>query len=419
MREVLTISKLNAYVKSIIHNDPFLSYVEVRGEIINLKRYQNAVYFMLKEGDKARINAVTFNINTFPSTLKDGDEVLAKGRISVYEKSGSYQIICHEVNYYGLGEKLLALAKLKVKLEKQGLFDPKHKRPLPKFPRTIGIITPKDSAAQSDLITNIARRYPLVKLKIVNATFQGESAPGSLIRAFEILNNDNIDVLIIARGGGSSDDLWAFNDEDLILALSHKKMPLISAIGHEIDTTLVDYLADVRASTPTGAAELAVPDQSELRQDIANLEIRLSNAFNSKYSYLATSLKNLVTRPVLVNFSGVTQTIATTLNAHKLKLGAAISKIVNKYELINENFRERLKRSILLNMNRYSETLTHTSATLMSLNPRNILQRGYAFISKDEDIVTSSKDLSVDDAIKIQFSDGSVRAIIKEGEENE
>lgn len=419
MREVLTISKLNAYVKNIIHEDPFLAFVEVRGEIINLKRYNNAAYFTLKEGDLARISAVTFNIRSFPTTLKDGDEVLVRGRISVYEKSGTYQIICHEVNYYGLGAKLVALAELKVKLEKMGLFSADKKRPLPKFPRVIGIITPKDSAAQSDLITNIARRYPLVTLKIVNATFQGDNAPGSLISAFNILNEQDIDVLIIARGGGSSDDLWAFNDENLILALSKKKMPLISAIGHEIDTTLVDYLADVRASTPTGAAELAVPDQNELRQDSLNLEIRLYNAFNTKYTHLSTSLTNLMSRPVLMNFSAITNNLNTMLNNVTIKLSANITKIINKYELLNENYKERLNRSILVNMATLSENLTHQKATLMSLNPRNILKRGYAFISKEDEIVASATQLKPEDQIKIQFNDGSVKAIVTKGEENE
>ncbi len=419
MREVLTISALNRYVKNLISDDPFLNYVEVKGEIINLKRYANAVYFTLKEGDLARISAVTFSLNAFPSTLKDGDEVLVKGRVSVYEKSGAYQIVCHEVNYYGLGAKLVELAKLKVKLEKMGLFKEEHKRPLPKFPQVIGIITPKDSAAQSDLITNIKRRYPLVTLKIINATFQGDNAPASLIGAFNTLNNEAIDVLIIARGGGSSDDLWAFNDENLILALSKKKMPLISAIGHEIDTTLVDYIADKRASTPTGAAELAVPDQNELRQDALNLEIRLNNAFLSKYNTLATNVTNLTNRPVLTNFNAIITNLETILRSETTKLGAFMSKMINKHEVIFETLKEKQTKLILLRHAYYSEQSARLNATLSSLNPRNILKRGYAFISRDETIITSAQTLKDQDHIKIEFNDGAVAATINKGEDHE
>lgn len=419
MREVLSISALNRYVKNLISDDLFLNYVEVKGEIINLKRYANAIYFTLKEGDIARISAVSFNLNAFPSSLKDGDEVLAKGRVSVYEKSGSYQIVCHEVNYYGLGAKLVALAALKVKLEKMGLFSAEKKKPLPKFPRVIGIITPKDSAAQSDLLTNINRRYPLVTIKLINATFQGENAPASLIKAFNTLNNEDIDVLIIARGGGSSDDLWAFNDEKLILALSQKKMPLISAIGHEIDTTLVDYLADVRASTPTGAAELAVPDQNEVRQDTTNLEIRLNNAFLSKYNVLSAALLNLTSRPVLTNFNAVITNLQTILQNDTTRLSAYIGNIINKYTLAHEALKEKQKTLILLKHAYYREELGKSTSALMSLNPRNILQRGYAFISRDEEIITSSKALNTKDNIKIQFNDGTVNATITKGEDDE
>lgn len=419
MREVLSISALNRYVKNLISDDLFLNYVEVKGEIINLKRYANAIYFTLKEGDIARISAVSFNLNAFPSSLKDGDEVLAKGRVSVYEKSGSYQIVCHEVNYYGLGAKLVALAALKVKLEKMGLFSAEKKKPLPKFPRVIGIITPKDSAAQSDLLTNINRRYPLVTIKLINATFQGENAPASLIKAFNTLNNEDIDVLIIARGGGSSDDLWAFNDEKLILALSQKKMPLISAIGHEIDTTLVDYLADVRASTPTGAAELVVPDQNEVRQDTTNLEIRLNNAFLSKYNVLSASLLNLTSRPVLTNFNAVITNLQTILQNDTTRLSAYIGNIINKYTLAHEALKEKQKTLILLKHAYYREELGKSTSALMSLNPRNILQRGYAFISRNEEIITSSKALNTKDNIKIQFNDGTVNATITRGEDDE
>lgn len=419
MREILTISKLNNYVKNLIHGDPYLSYVEVRGEIINLKRYQSAVYFTLKEGDSARLSAVSFNVKAFPATLKDGDEVLASGRISVYEKSGTYQIICHDVSYYGLGAKLIALQALKVKLEKSGIFNADRKLKLPKFPRVIGIITPKDSAAQSDLLTNIKRRYPLVTIKVIHATFQGDGAPLSLIKAYNTLKDEAIDVLIIARGGGSSDDLWAFNDESLIMALSNKNVPLISAIGHEIDTTLVDYLADVRASTPTAAAELSVPDQNELKQDISTLEMRLYSAIISKSDSYQVTLTNLVSRPVLRNFNEIIGNINVSLKSLSTSLAANTSKYLNKYEINLQNLSERLSRAILKSTNQVNEEYTHLNASLRSLNPANVLERGYAFISRGEEIIKSAATLKENDHINIQFKDGVTKAIVSKGEQDE
>lgn len=419
MRDILTISKLNNYVKQIIQDDPYLSYVEVRGEIINLKRYATAIYFTLKEGDTARLSAVSFNIKAFPATLKDGDEVVASGRISVYEKSGTYQIICHDVSYYGLGAKLMALQALKVKLEKTGIFSADKKRKIPRFPKTIGIITPKDSAAQSDIITNINRRYPLATLKIINATFQGDSAPSSLMKAFRTLNDLNIDVMILARGGGSSDDLWAFNDEMLVMALSERKVPLISAIGHEIDTTLVDYIADLRASTPTAAAELSVPDQNELRQDLTNIEIRLQNAILGKYDLLHTSLVNLAKRPVLTNFNEIIKTIESSLLSLRTRLGAYSAKIINQSELTTRNQGEKLQQVILKRLNRQSEEVTFLSAKLLSLNPKNVLERGYAFITRDQEVIKNAAGLKTKDIINIQFSDGNARAEVIEGANHE
>lgn len=416
MREVLSISKLNRYVKTLLQNDTLLSEVEVRGEIINLKRYASAVYFTLKEGDQARISAVSFTLANFPATLKDGDEVVCRGAVSLYEKSGTYQLICYDVNYYGLGAKLVELAKLKEKLEKTGIFRQEIKKSLPKFPTTIGLITPKDSAAQSDVITNITRRYPLITLKIVNATFQGENAPASLINAFNKLNNPEIDVLIIARGGGSSDDLWAFNDESLVLALAERKIPLISAIGHEIDTTLVDYIADVRASTPTAAAELSVPSLLDLTQDIINLSERMKQTLKLKYGQLLEKFNSLRTRPVLTNFSAITTSLSERIANLKLRLGSASLNELNKSIVNISNIQQHLNEVVVKRYGALNEKVTYLSAKLETLNPRTVLARGYAFISRESEIITSAAALSAGDKVTITFNDGSQKAKIT-GEE--
>ncbi|HZJ89581.1 MAG TPA: exodeoxyribonuclease VII large subunit [Bacilli bacterium] len=417
MKKVYRVSEINRYVRDVLTNIPFLNNISIRGEIINLKKYSRAFYFTLKEADEARISAVTFNVHSFPATLKDGDEVVVTGRISLHEKGGTYQIIANEVVYYGLGAKLLALKALYDKFSAQGLFDEKLKKPLPKFPTRIGVIAPRDSAALSDIVTNIERRFPLVTLVIKEAIVQGDLAPKSIKTAYEYVTQQNIDVLIVARGGGSSDDLWAFNDEEVVLTFAARKVPLISAIGHEIDTTLVDYLSDARASTPTAAAELVVPHQDDLTQTIYDFNARIRNSIHVKLAEYSTKLDLLVSRPVLKNYGATLEVISDQVALLGTKLQNSVAITLKDMETA---FNLALTKLAALGDRMYNtrrEKVNTLLVKLETLNPKLVLNRGYAFISREDVIIKSSKTLAKGDKVKIQFSDGAVKAQVEDKDE--
>lgn len=417
MKKVYRVSEINRYVRDVLTNIPFLNNISIRGEIINLKKYSRAFYFTLKEADEARISAVTFNVHSFPATLKDGDEVVVTGRISLHEKGGTYQIIANEVVYYGLGAKLLALKALYDKFSAQGLFDEKLKKPLPKFPTRIGVIAPRDSAALSDIVTNIERRFPLVTLVIKEAIVQGDLAPKSIKTAYEYVTEQNIDVLIVARGGGSSDDLWAFNDEEVVLTFAARKVPLISAIGHEIDTTLVDYLSDARASTPTAAAELVVPHQDDLTQTIYDFNARIRNSIHVKLAEYSTKLDLLVSRPVLKNYGATLEVISDQVALLGTKLQNSVAITLKDTETA---FNLALTKLAALGDRMYNtrrEKVNTLLVKLETLNPKLVLNRGYAFISREDVIIKSSKTLAKGDKVKIQFSDGAVKAQVEDKDE--
>lgn len=432
---VYKISELNTYVKNLLSSDLNLFRVSVRGEIINLKKYASAYYFTLKENDDARISSLTFNLAKFAKDLKDGDEVIATGRVTLHEKSGTYQLIAEEVSYSGLGAKLVALAKLKEKLEKTDIFSREKKLKLQKFPNTVGVIAPKDSAALADIVTNIERRYPLVTLVVVNATFQGENAPSSLINAFNEISKVKLDVLIIARGGGSSDDLWAFNDEQLVLALSKRQIPLISAIGHEIDTTLVDYVSDVRASTPTAAAELAVPSREEIIQTIIEYTNRLTTSVENKLDHASVRLQNLLTRPVLTSYDNVINNLSDKVasnkeryeNAFKARIMSSEQKVERltnsliplvlkfgkKEEELLSNYKVRIDKALDYLLNKANENIVTCQSKLESLNPLSVLKRGYALVSQDEVVITSIKNIKQNKPLTVQMHDGKLSVKVR------
>lgn len=417
MNKIYRVSEINRYVREILTSIPLLTNISIRGEIINLKKYPRAFYFTLKEQDEARISAVTFNVGTFPETLKDGDEVVVTGRISLHEKGGTYQIVANEVVYYGLGAKLLALKALYEKLAKQGLFDETLKKPLPKFPKRIGVIAPRDSAALSDIVTNIERRFPLVTLVIKEAIVQGDLAPNSIKAAYETVTNENIDILIVARGGGSSDDLWAFNDETVVMTFAARKVPFISAIGHEIDTTLIDYLSDARASTPTAAAELAVPHQEDLIQALDDARTRITNAMRIKISDYATKLDLLTSRPVLTNYKVTLDVISDQITLLSTKLRNNVRIKLRDDETAFTALNTKLKAVNDKIYNNRREEVKTLLVKLETLNPKLVLNRGYAFITRGDAIIKSSKTLGKDDQIKIEFSDGAVKARVEDKDE--
>lgn len=277
---VILVSDVNSYIKSLLNNDERLKYIRVKGEISNFKAYPTGhLYFSLKDQNSV-ISAVMFNnyAKRIAFSPKDGDEVIVLASIDAYIPRGSYNLNVFEMEEVGLGQQLIELEKLKKQLASEGLFDESRKRPINIYPKAIGIITAPNGAAVRDIVTNIKRRYPIADIYVFPSLVQGEQAPERLLKAFEKSQEYDLDTLIIGRGGGASEDLSAFNDEKLVRAVAKSKMPIIAAVGHEIDITLIDYIADKRASTPTGAAELATVDRRELENLFAQSKLMMEQA---------------------------------------------------------------------------------------------------------------------------------------------
>lgn len=277
---VVLVSDVNSYIKSLLNNDEKLKYIRVKGEISNFKAYPSGhFYFSLKDQNSV-ISAVMFNnyAKRIAFNPKDGDEVIVLASVDAYIPRGSYNLNIYEMEEVGLGQQLIELEKLKKQLASEGLFDESRKRPINIYPKAIGVITAPNGAAIRDIVTNIKRRYPIADIYVFPSLVQGEQAPERLLKAFEKSQQFDLDTLIIGRGGGASEDLSAFNDEKLVRAVAKSKMPIIAAVGHEIDTTLIDYIADKRASTPTGAAELATVDRRELENLFSQSKLLMEQA---------------------------------------------------------------------------------------------------------------------------------------------
>lgn len=389
---VLSVSQINFYIKSIIENDGSLQFVLVTGEISNLTVHQRSghIYLSLKDRNSV-ISAVMFagNARRLKFRLENGMKVICRGRISVYEPSGRYQLYIEDMQPDGVGALALAFEQLKSDLEKKGLFDPAHKKPLPKFPKTIGVITSPTGAAVQDITNIIRRRFPSADIVLAPVLVQGESAPEQLVRAVNKFSASKIaDVVIIGRGGGSAEDLWAFNDEQLAYAVYNCETPIISGVGHETDFTICDFVADVRASTPSAAAELAVPDRQEL----------MSYYFKQK-QYISAMLDRKI------------KTAQLRLENQQRRMSASSPKL--KAEQLEKQLSaksEKLTRFMNIYISNKENKLIAAKGKLDGLNPLNVLNRGYAIAEKDEKIITSSKQLKNGDDFTVILSGGKINA---------
>lgn len=384
-----SVSSLNNYIKSRFASDPNLLMLRVKGEISNLKRYPSGhIYFSLKD-DTSVIKCVMFATYTryAPETLKDGDEIIAQGSVSVYEARGEYQLYVNAIEVDGLGQKLIELELLKKKLAAEGLFDEDRKREINLYPKAIGVISAPNSAAMADIKTNLHRRYPLVEVKCFPSLVQGEDAPKDLLRALNEASKEDIDTLIIGRGGGASEDLSAFNDETLVRAVAAFKVPVISAVGHEIDFTLIDYVADKRASTPTGAAELATVDKREIYMSLDEINEDLDDIIGKKILELSTKLDKYRLNPYFKNPSSI----------YESKLDKV--RVINeKLTLIASNY-IKLKQS----------KVESIKGRLNNLSVDNVLSRGYTIArTKSGKVITKSSDVNIDDLVDIKLKDGSI-----------
>ena len=377
----LKISEINNYIKSLVDNDFFLNRVYLKGEISNFKNHTRGhLYFTLKD-EESRISAVMFSsaASKLLFTPEDGMNVLVTGRISCYPAAGTYQIYVDKMEQDGVGNLYVLFEQLKEKLSKEGLFNEDHKLQIPKYPNKIGIITAPTGAAIKDILSTIKRRYPLCETILFPALVQGDDAKNDIVRQIKRAEDYNLDVLIIGRGGGSIEDLWAFNEEVVARAIYECKIPTISAVGHEIDFTISDFVADLRAPTPTGAAEMAVPTVMEMDNAIKNYQIRLNKAIKNLVNQKFILLRNVKNSYVLKN-------PLSLYEIKEQKLDSLIDRLNTSYNnLINI---KDIKLNNLIN-------------SIESLNPVRTLKRGYTMVKKDDKIVTDFSKLKEKDEINI------------------
>lgn len=420
----LSISVINRYLKDQFDRNEHLRNVFLKGEISNFKGHTTGhLYFSLKD-ENSRINAIMFSSSAkkLNFTPMDGMKVLVSGRISVYEATGGYQIYIDEMMEDGVGNLYLAYEKLKSDLEKEGLFDSKHKKTIPKYPNRIGIVTAPTGAAIRDIISTIKRRYPICETILFPALVQGEYAAKDIVDKINMAQDYDLDVLIVGRGGGSIEDLWSFNEEIVARAIFNSNIPIISAVGHEIDFTIADFVADLRAPTPTGAAELAVPNLLDLNEYLNQLNIRSKEAILKTVNYQKLLLDSLKS-------SYVIKSPMIMFDNKKQKLDILNEKINNLFIKKIDNYRKKIdilkSNYILTNPNMlYKDKKNNLEVLIEKLylvNPMNILKKGYS-ITKDNknNIIKSINDVNINDLIEITLVDGVVNAsVINVGKENE
>lgn len=392
---VLTVKQLNGYVKSLLEGDFHLTDLYLKGEISNFKNhYQSGhLYFSLKDRD-AVIRAVMFRFAA--STLRfepcDGMEVICRGRVSLYEKDGSYQFYVEEMIPDGIGALSIAYEQIKERLAAKGYFDERYKKAIPLFPENIAVITSDTGAAVQDIINIISRRYPVCTIILCPVHVQGELAVPDMIDALRRLRSlDDIDTIIIGRGGGSIEDLWAFNSEELAEEIFGCEIPVISAVGHETDFTICDFVSDLRAPTPSAAAELAVPDINELRLLLDGLNDRMVLSQNTRIENLSLKFTALRERSALSKANVFFENTERTLEQLKDKLSVSFARRIDKC----------------------AAALAELVAKLDALSPLSVLARGYGVVSLDDKIVSSVNDLSRGDRLSVRFGDGTAECIVE------
>ena len=394
--EPITVTQLNSYIKDKIAEDEFLNTVYIKGEISNFKHhYTGHMYFTLKD-ENSLVKCIMFK--TYTSHLdfvpKDGMKVLILGSVSVFERDGVYQIYCRAMQEDGLGSLYKAYEKLKEDLEKEGLFDKSHKKVIPKYPNTIGVLTSQTGSVIRDIINVSTRRNPNVNIKLLPVPVQGEGAGEKIANAIRIMNEKvNPDVLIIARGGGSLEDLWPFNEEIVARAIYASEIPIISAVGHETDFTIADFVADLRAPTPSAAAELAVPDITAVKLDIEKYNNRLKMALMKKLEVMKLRYEKCM----------VTKAFKNPLD----RIENNYVRLDNYIKLIHLGISNKYKD----NKNRFINIISK----LDSLSPLKTLSRGYSITQKEGKIIKSIDDVEKDDEIDIKLIDGSIKAIVVGG----
>ncbi len=411
----LTVSAMTRYLKHKFDTDQNLRHVFLKGEISNFKAHTTGhMYFSVKD-EASKINAIMFassarKLNFVPA---DGMKVLLVGRISVYEATGNYQIYVEQMMEDGIGNLYVAFEKLKKQLASEGLFAPEHKKKIPKIPERVGIVTAATGAAIKDILSTIKRRYPICETILFPSLVQGDAAAEDIVRNIKLAQTYDLDVLIIGRGGGSIEDLWPFNEEIVARAIYECPIPTISAVGHEIDYTIADFVADLRAPTPTGAAEIAVPNMVDLQKLLAQFRIRLNEGIYKKVNYQRLYLESVQNSFVLKNpmmmFDGKKQALDYLLERANQSVLKKVERMRTHMDHIKQNY-------LLLHPEELYKEEKLKLGTLMDklelVNPMNVLKRGYTLTYLEDHTIGNAEDLSVGDQVKIKFHDGTILSTV-------
>lgn len=389
----LRVREINALAKQVLDEQDVFQTVTIRGEVSNFKRYPNALYFSIKDQD-ARLNVVMFLYKQFPSYLpKDGDDVLISGQITLYVKDGSFQLNARQIQRFGEGDQLLALQQLKEKLAKEGLFDASRKRAFLPYPRHIVVIAGQDSAALKDITFNMARRYPLVRLTILPAKVQGALAVDSIQQALKQAFLLQADALILARGGGSEEDLSAFNQEALVRTLATSPFPVVAAIGHEINTSLCDLVADLRASTPTAAVELITPDIRDMLEDLHHSQQQAMKAIQRQVEWIKLPFLRFAEHPVM-------KSPFASLELQRDKL---------------MQLQRSLHQLMHWNLETISQHALRLKDQLLALSPTRIVERGYAIVTNQKgQVMRTIDDVKIGETITTQLKGGMITSTIQD-----
>lgn len=400
MQQILSITQINEYIRSKMDADPLLTEVAVRGEISNYKLYPSGHHYFTLKDEGGALKCVMFKGNAFRLRFRpeNGMKVIALGNISVFPRDGAYQLYCKSMAVDGIGDLHAAFEQLKKKLAAQGLFDPAHKKPLPKYPQTIGIITSAAGAAVHDMLRILKKRYPLSRVLLLPVRVQGVEAPPEIAAAIQYANIHHLaDLLIVGRGGGSIEDLWAFNDERVAYAIYGSEIPVISAVGHEPDVTISDYVADLRAATPSNAAELAVPDQDALRQSLDAMSAAMLTALSRQVKGERQRLNALSASPALQSPVGY-------LNQRRQGLQLLTNRLV---AVQTQSVERRRRRCVEL------------AAKLDAMSPLKVFTRGYSMAqTKDGSVLRSVTQVQNGDPISVSLTDGIIHAVVTDEKEN-
>ena len=433
----ITVTQLTKYIKYKLEQDSNLETIYLKGEISNFKAHTRGHFYFTLKDETARISAIMFN--NLASKIKfiptDGMKVLVECKIGVYEATGAYQVYVSNMIEDGVGNLYVAFNQLKEKLEKEGLFKKEYKKAIPKIPQRIGIITASTGAAIRDILSTIERRFPIVETILFPCLVQGELAKDDIVKNIRLANTYDLDVIILGRGGGSIEDLWPFNEEIVARAIFMSEIPIISAVGHEIDFTISDFVADLRAPTPTGAAEMAVPNMADVKSYLSQINIRLTKAMNTKIemckeilnryqkSYVLTNPMSLYNR-LEQNFDHLYERLINAIKNNVNVNNERLNKLKSSYIFTNPNMLfidkaynyndliKRLRNSTIKLLDNKTNKYVNLLSKLEVLNPVTTLKRGYSITKKDNKSLASIKDLKINDTIITNLSDGYIESTI-------